>query len=83
MSDRTQPHWLVRPKTIRGLWIAGGIVLAILVALDLLIDRHPVFGIEAAFGFYAWYGLLACLAMVIAAKALGSFLKRPEDYYDD
>ncbi len=83
MSDPTQQHWLVRPKTIRKLWIGGGIVLALLIVADFFIHGHPAFGIDGTFGFYGWYGLLACLAMVVIAKALGVLLKRRETYYED
>ena len=50
-------HWLVRPGTVRGLWIGFGVVLAGLVLGDLLIHGHPGFGFDGTFGFYAWYGL--------------------------
>jgi len=74
-------HWLVRPATIRKLWIGGGVVLAALVLADALIHPHALFGIDGTFGFYAWYGLVTCMAMVLVAKGLGVFLKRPDDYY--
>ena len=35
------------------------------------------------FGFFAAFGFFACLAMVLFAKFLGVFLKRPDSYYDD
>lgn len=41
------------------------------------------FPIEELFGFYAVYGLLACAALILIAKAIGLVLKRPETYYDD
>lgn len=75
-------HWLVRPTTIRALWIGSSIVLAILVLLDLVVKHHPHFGIDGTFGFGAWYGFLACVALVLFAKALGLILKRPDTYYD-
>lgn len=81
--DEKQLHWLVRPRTIRGLWIGGGIVLALLTLADLLIHPHAIFGIDATFGFYSWYGLLTCMAMVLAAKALGVFLKRGDEFYPE
>ena len=74
-------HWLVRPGTVRGLWIGFGVVLAGLVLGDLLVHGHPGFGIDGTFGFYAWYGLGTCVAMVLFAKGLGVFLKRRDDYY--
>lgn len=82
-QDQRTLHWLVRPRTIRGLWIGGSIVLALLVLADLLIHPHALFGVDATFGFYAWYGLVTCMAMVIGAKALGVLLKRPDDYYPE
>jgi drug/metabolite transporter (DMT)-like permease len=83
--DRPPPdhdHWLVRPSTIRGLWICGSLILAGLVALDLVIEHKPHFGIDGSIGFGAWFGFAACVAMVLFAKALGVLLKRPDTYYD-
>ena len=74
-------HWLVRPRTVRGLWIGFALILAGLVLGDLLVHGHPGFGIDGTFGFYAWYGLGTCVAMVLVAKALGLGLKRPDTYY--
>ena len=76
-------HPLVRPTTVRGLRIGFAVVLAALVLGDLLIHPHAGFGIDGTFGFYAWYGLGTCVAMVLFAKGLGVFLKRPDTWYDD
>jgi len=76
-------HWLLRPETIRKLWIWGIVVLAITVLLDFALTPHPHFGIDGTFGFYAWYGFATCVAMVLGAKVLGIFLKRRDTYYDD
>lgn len=75
-------HWLVRPGTVRGLWIGFAAVLAALVLGDFLLHPHAGFGIDGTFGFYAWYGLGTCVAMVLFAKALGLILKRPDTYYE-
>jgi hypothetical protein len=80
-TDQEPLHWLLRPRTIRGLWIGGSGVLALLVLADFFIHAHAYFGVDGSFGFYAWYGLLTCLAMVLGAKALGVWLKRGDDYY--
>jgi hypothetical protein len=34
-------------------------------------------------GFYAFYGFVACFALVLAAKQLRRLLMRPERYYED
>lgn len=75
-------HWLVRKSTIRLLWIIFSGVLVLTVLAGLLVDFHPHFKIDGTFGFFAWFGLLSCAAMVVFAKILGILIKRPEDYYD-
>ncbi len=79
MSD----HWLVRPDTIRKLWIGSIVALVLLVATDLWIHHHAHFGLDGTFGFYAWFGFLCCVAMVVGSKVLGAMIKRPDTYYDD
>lgn len=74
-------HWLVRPATIRKLWIGFSIVLALVVLAQAVIYVKGYFGIDAWFGFGAVYGFGSCLLMVLVAKLLGFVLKRPEQYY--
>jgi len=81
MSEQRPDHWLVRPASIRLLWRLLIAVLALLVALQLAIKVKGYFVIDGWFGFAAAFGFLSCLAMVLVAKGLGLFLKRPEDYY--
>jgi hypothetical protein len=83
MSEQEDDHWLVRPATIRRLWIISLAVLAGLVALDLVVKHMPHFGLDGTFGFSAWFGFAACVAMVLLAKAVGLVLKRPDTYYDE
>jgi hypothetical protein len=83
MNDEKQLHWLVRPATIRKLWIGSSIVLALTVLAQTVIYVKGYFGFDAWFGFGAIYGFVSCLVMVLVAKLLGLVLKRPVDYYDD
>lgn len=76
-------HWLVRPRTIRWLWTCFIVVLALLVALQLVIKVKGYFGIDGWIGFGAVFGFLSCVGMVLVAKGLGRFLKRKENFYDD
>jgi hypothetical protein len=76
-------HWLVRPATIRRLWIAFIAILAATVLAGLFVDLHPHFAVEALFAFNAWYGFAACAALIFGAKAIGLVLKRRDDYYDE
>ena len=81
----TEPrtHWLASPRAIRWIWVAFAGLLLLTLITDLFIEQHEHFGLEGSFGFYAWFGFVTCAAMVVGAKVLGMFLKRPDDYYDD
>ena len=57
-------------------------VCAMLLAVDLVMDRYGHFAAETWFGFYAWYGFAACAAFVLIARGLRVILRRREDYYD-
>lgn len=83
MAGPEPDHWLVRSETIRRLWTGFIVVLAVLVALDLVVAHHPHFGIDALFGFAAWFGFLSCVVLIVFAKALGALMKRPDTYYDE
>ncbi|MCE2438102.1 MAG: hypothetical protein J4F39_01610 [Candidatus Latescibacteria bacterium] len=55
---------------------------ALLLAADLVIVRHGHIAAEEWFGFHAWYGFAACVALVLIAQGLRMILGRKEDYYD-
>lgn len=82
-APRDSNHWLVRPATIRKLWIGFAVVLALTVVVQVAIKVKGYFGVDDWFGFGAAFGFVACVAMVAIAKGLGAFLKRNERYYDD
>jgi hypothetical protein len=75
-------HWLTRESTIRWLWILFALVLAATVLMDLAVEHRPYFGLDGTFGFGAWFGFASCVVLIVLAKALGAFLRRPDDYYD-
>lgn len=66
------------------------ILMGVLYILSALADRAFLQGAEAHGeiwqiipGFYALFGLIACLFIIVASKALGHYwLQRDEDYYD-
>lgn len=83
MSDQNQKHWLTHPETIRKLWWIFSAILALTVLAQLVFYVKGYFGVDGWFGFGAVYGFLCCLLMVLFAKGLGVFLKRPENYYTE
>jgi hypothetical protein len=86
MNART--HWLYRPENQPKLWALLFLILLLSLLPELFIHHHShfpqlAFKLDTRVGFYAWYGFITCAAMVVLAKVLGIFLKRPDDYYDD
>jgi hypothetical protein len=74
-------HWLDEPRNVKRLWRAFLAVLALSMLAELLLPLHPQFDIESVLGFSAWFGFIACTAMIVVAKALALVLKRPDTYY--
>ena len=81
MSDKKK-RWLLRKENIRTLWMIFIAILVVTVVAGFFVHQHESFGIEDSYGFFAWYGFITCVGMVIFAKLLGILLKRPENYYD-
>lgn len=75
-------HWLVRPGTIRLLWVVFLFILALVVIAGLFMDVHAWFRLDGSFAFNAWYGFVTCIVMIVIAKLVGRLLHRKEDYYD-
>jgi hypothetical protein len=69
--------------TIRRLWQIFIASLALAVIAERFVEPHPHFAVEGLFGFNALYGFVACAALILIAKAIGVFLKRPDTYYDE
>ena len=74
-------HWLDQPRNVKRLWRGFLVVLALTVLAEWLVHLHPQFEVESVFGFHAWFGFMACAAMIVGAKALALLLKRPDTYY--
>lgn len=82
MAKAEKSYWLDRRENVTKLFLGlCGVGLALALA-DLIVHRHDAVGFAQGFGFYAVYGFVACVALVLTAKALRRVLKRPEDYYD-
>lgn len=81
MANDTQ-HFFDNPKNIqRVLYLLYG-CCAILFILDFIIHRHMMHPWEGLLGFYAIYGFIGCVVLVLVAKWMRTVLMRDEDYYD-
>lgn len=75
--------WFDHPQNIKRLKIGFYILLALLVLPDFFMHKHTYFSsIEAIPGFYALFGFISCVAIILISKLLGFVLKKKEDYYD-
>jgi hypothetical protein len=58
--------------------------LLLLALLDIFLPRDPYFWYDGLPGFYAVFGLISCILLIIICKALGHhWLMVREDYYDE
>lgn len=67
-------------------WVAGAVVAAATVALELAFRHaaHPILFWHAVPAFDLVFGFLGCALIVVVSKALGrAWLQRPEDGYGE
>lgn len=76
-------YWLDDRRNVDRLIYTLLLVGALLFGADFYYHKHVYFPIENRFGFYAWYGFICCVSLVLIAKQLRKVLRRNEDYYGD
>ena len=76
-------HLFDDPKNLKRLLAVFYVICAGLVVIDLVFHRHVIHPWESLFGFYAVFGFVACVVLVLVAKEMRKVLMRKEDYYDD
>lgn len=80
MSKEKQ-HIFDNPTNVRRVVRALVGVCIALVAVDFIYARHVSRPWEGLPGFYAFYGFVACVVLVLIAKEMRKVLMRSEDYY--
>ena len=71
------------PRNIRWMLRVFYVFCVALFSLDLIWHRHITHSWEAWWGFYALYGFVACVVLVLLAKELRKLVMRSENYFDD
>jgi hypothetical protein len=72
-----------KPRNVNRLLTCFFSSLVVLLIIEFFVHKHPHFPWEGWLEFYAVYGFVACVVLVIAAKyILRPLMKRREDYYD-
>lgn len=81
MAKHTQ-HFFDKPKNVKIVLYLLYACCIVLFILDFIIHRHTSHRWEGLLGFYAVYGFIGCVVLVLVAKWMRTFLMRDEDYYD-
>jgi len=82
MHGDDKQHLFDEPRNVTLLFRVFYGACIMLLALDFVLHRHIAHTWERLPGFYALFGFVACVTLVLIAKQLRRLLKRPEDYYD-
>jgi len=84
MSAGKQKTYLFdNPRNVRRVVLGLVWVCVFLAGADLVVHRHVYHPWEAMTGFYAVYGFVACVLLVLLANEMRKVLIRREDYYDE
>ena len=58
------------------------VLCALLVIADFVVHRHIYTSFDEIPAFYAIYGFVACVLLVVIAKQMRKLLMRKESYYE-
>jgi len=75
--------WVDKPGSANKIFWGLAVFCALLFLADFTYHKHGHFEIEDFPGFYGLYGFVMFTLLILAAKTLRIFIKRPEDYYGD
>ncbi len=75
-------HMFDDPRNVKRVLRALYAVCALLFVADFVVHRHVVHPWEHLWGFYALYGFVACVLLVLLATEMRKVVMRKEDYYD-
>jgi hypothetical protein len=75
-------HLFDNPNNVSLLLRVFYTICAVLFILDFVLHRHVTHSWENLPGFYAIFGFVACVALVLIANQMRKVLMRKEDYYD-
>ena len=82
-TQNSKSYLFDKPRNVKILLRCFYASLLLLLIIELFLHKHPHFVWEAWPEFYAVYGFVACVVLVVAAKyILRPLVKRRENYYD-
>ena len=82
-DNNDKPGIFDSPRNVKRLLVIFFSLTGVILAIDFFYHKHAIFPWEEYFGFYAAYGFVACVILVIISKyVLRPLVMRKEDYYD-
>ena len=76
-------YFFDKPENVKRVLYVFYTLCVILVLADFVVHRHIGLVWENIPAFYAIYGFVACVALVVVAKLIRKVVMRKEDYYND
>lgn len=80
--DNKQSHLFDDPKNVKRFLYVLYACCALLLVGDLVFHRHTLHHWEEVTGFYAIFGFVGCVVLVLIAKKMRILIMRSESYYD-
>lgn len=82
-GEKEQKHVFDKPENVKRLLRIFFNCLVLLLVGDLFVHKHIFFAWEEWPEFYAVFGFVACVVLVLISKyVLRPLVMRDEDYYD-
>lgn len=81
-KEQEKPDFFDKQENIDKIIKVFYVICALLVVADLIVHRHIYHDWENIPAFYAIYGFVGCVVLVLIAKAMRKVLMKEEDYYD-
>jgi len=76
-------HIFDKPENVKKLLRIFFSLLVVLLVVEFFVHKHAFFPWEEWPEFYAFFGFVACVVLVLVSKyILRPLVKRSEDYYD-
>jgi len=84
MAEHHEPSgFFDKPENISKMLKVFYAICGLLVVADFIVHRHIYHSWEKLPAFYAIYGFIGCVVLVLTAKEMRKVLMREEEYYDE
>ena len=81
-NEQSKPDFFDKKENITKIIKVFYVICALLVVVDFVVHRHIYHDWENIPAFYAIYGFIGCVVLVLVAKLMRKVLMKEEDYYD-